>query len=212
MKLYTYFRASSPFRVRMALNLKGIEYEPEFVHLVKAEQKSPEYLKHNPQGLVPTLVDGDDSIIESTAIIEYLEEKYPEPSLLPGTALDRARIRSMAQLIACGIQPLNNLRVMKFMKGVLECDQDDVDEWYNHWIRHGFSALETLVEQYGGVEGYCYGDGITMADLYLVPQMYNAHRFGCDLDGYPNLRRIESKMYKHPAIDAARPENQPDAE
>lgn len=211
MKLYTYFRASSPFRVRIALNLKGIDYEPVFVHLVKAEQRSEAYLAENPLGLVPTLVDGGETIIESTAIIEYLEETHPEPSLLPGTALDRARIREMAQLVACEMQPLNNLSVVRYVKDALGVDQEASDTWYRHWIARGFEALETLVGRYGGTDGYCYGDTITMADLYMIPQMYNAHRADCDVSGYPNLTRIEAKLYEHPAIDAARPENQPDA-
>jgi len=210
MKLYTYYRSSSSFRVRIALNLKGIAYEPVLVNLVKAEQQGPEHLKRNPQGLVPVLEDGDFTISQSAAIIEYLEETRLEPALLPKNPKDRAEVRRMVNLIACDIQPLNNLKVLKYLKDPLGASQEEIGIWYNHWISLNFKALETLVKAKDGQ--YCFGDQVTMADIFLIPQMWNANRFNCDLSPFPALVAIQERLYQLEAFDQARPENQPDAE
>ena len=209
MKLYTYYRSSSSFRVRIALNLKGIAYQPVFVHLVRGEQAGAEHLKRNPQGLVPVLEDGDFTISQSLAIIEYLEETHPEPALLPSRAKDRAEVRRMVSLIACDIQPLDNLKVLKYLKDPLGHSQEEIGIWYNHWISLNFKALEQLVKNKGG--GHCFGECVTMADVFLIPQMWNANRFKCDLSEFPSLLAIQRRLYKLEAFDQARPENQPDA-
>lgn len=210
MKLYTYFRSSSSFRVRIALNFKGIEWTPEYVHLVKGEQKSDDHLARNPQGLVPVLDDNGDIITQSHAIIEYLEETCPEPALLPPAPLDRAHVRSMVNLIASEMQPKNNLAVMQYIKDPLGHDQAAVDTWYKHWVGKGFTALEELVKRHGSPNGYCFGDSVTMADVFLVPQIWNARRFNVDMSQFPNLERIEAKLYQLDAFESAKPENQPD--
>jgi len=209
MKLYTYFRSSSSFRVRIALNVKDIDYEPVFVHLVKGEQAGEAHLKRNPQGLVPVLEDGDFMVSQSVAIVEYLEETHPEPPLLPPDPKARAEVRRLVDLIACDIQPLNNLKVLKYLKDPLGHTQEEISLWYNHWISHNFRALETLVGEKGGQ--YCFGDKVTMADVFLIPQMWNANRFNCDLTPFPTLLEIQEQLYKLEAFDSARPENQPDA-
>lgn len=211
MKLYTYFRSSSSFRVRIALNYKGIKWTPEYVHLVKGEQRSDDHLARNPQGLVPVLEDEGELITQSHAIIEYIEDLYPEPALLPSAPLDRARVRAMVNLIASEMQPKNNLEVMKYIKDPLGHDQADVDTWYRHWVVKGFTAMEELVNRYGGEDGYCFGNTVTMADLFLVPQIWNAKRFNVDMSQFPSLSKVEAKLYKIAAFENARPENQPDA-
>lgn len=209
MKLYTYFRSSSSFRVRIALNFKGISYEPVFVHLVKNEQRSGAHLGRNPQGLIPVLEDGDKVIAQSWAIIEYLEEVYPNPHLLPTAPHDRALVRQMVNLVACDIQPLNNLKVLKHLKSMGH-SQGEVDDWYRHWIELNFAALERLTQKHGGT--YCYGGQVTMADVFFIPQIWNARRFNTNLDAFPKLQRIEEALYKLDAFDKAKPENQPDFE
>ncbi len=209
MKLYTYFRSSSSFRVRIALNLKGIDYQPVFINLLEGEQRNEAHRQRNPLGLVPVLEDGSHVLGESTAIIEYLEEAQPEPRLLPNGTVARARVREMVQTIACDMQPLCNLAVLKYLRNPLGSDQAGSDAWYAHWMARGFTALEELTRRHGG--DYCFGDTVTMADVFLLPQMWNARRFGCDVTPYANLTRIEARLYEHPAIDTARPENQPDA-
>lgn len=212
MKLYTYFRSSSSFRVRIALNLKGLEYEPAFIHLVKAEQKSANYKNLNPLGLIPALEVNDNVLAQSTAIIEYLDETHPTPPLLPSDPIERAQIRSMVALIACEMQPLNNLSILQYLKNDLEQNQASVDQWYAHWIARGFDALEILIDRHGGKEGYCFGNSITMADVFLVPQVWNALRFKCDLSAYKKINRIYNDLLKIEAIKKALPENQPDVE
>ncbi len=176
---------------------------------MKGEQAGAEHLKRNPQGLVPVLEDGEFTISQSLAIIEYLEETQPEPALLPKSPEDRAGVRRMVDLVACDIQPLNNLKVLKYLKGPLGHSQEEIGLWYNHWISLNFKALETLVKDKGG--GYCFGDSVTMADVFLIPQMWNASRFDCDLAPFPALAAIEERLYKLDPFDTARPENQPDA-
>ena len=212
MKLFGYFRSSAAYRVRIALNLKGIEVEHRPVHLRRRDQDAPDYVRMNPQHLVPTLEDGGDVLIQSLAIIEYLDETHPEPPLLPADPAGRARVRAIAQAIACDIHPLNNLRVLKYLAGPLGIGEDAKNEWYRHWVALGFDAVESMLVTAAGTGEFCHGDAPTLADLCLVPQVYNAERFGCDLDPYPTIRRIAGTCRRHPAFAAAAPERQPDAE
>ena len=211
MKLYNYFRSSAAYRARIALNLKGIKPENVFIHLLKNEQRTTEYLKVNPQGLVPTLVDGDEVITQSLAIIEYLDETHPEPPLLPGTAADRARIRSLALTIACDIHPIDNLRVLRYLTGVLGVSEDDKNKWYEHWVREGLNALETQLAGHPRTGRFCHGDTPTLADICLVPQLANARRVNMDIDEFPTIARIEVACQALPAFADAAPMKQPDA-
>jgi maleylacetoacetate isomerase/maleylpyruvate isomerase len=209
LTLYTYFRSSAAFRVRIALNLKGLSYEPRFVHLKRGEQRAGGYLALNPQGLVPTLVHDGQVLGQSLAIIEYLEERYPEPPLLPKPAAERARVRALALAVACEIHPLDNLRVLQYLEKVLGRSEAERLAWYRHWIHEGFRALEAMLAP---AAAYCHGETPTLADCCLVPQVWNARRFECDLAPYPNIRRIYETCVRHPAFVAAAPENQPDRE
>jgi maleylacetoacetate isomerase/maleylpyruvate isomerase len=177
--LYTYWRSSAAYRVRIALNIKGVEYDSRSVHLVRdgGEQHSPAYRQINPQGLVPALVHEDRIYSQSLAIIEYLEERYPEPSLLPRDPGDRARVRGLAQMVACDIHPLNNSRVQKYLVGELGLGDEQKLAWYRHWITLGFGAIEARLDQDGYTGRFCHGDTAGLADLCLVPQVYNAERF-----------------------------------
>jgi len=209
MKLYTYFRSSAAYRVRIALNLKALDYEAIPIALAKdGEQTQDDYLQVNPQGLIPTLVDDGVSLTQSLAIIEYLEEKYPDIPLLPENPVDRAHVRAMALSIACDIHPLNNLRVLNYIRDELSQQESAVKQWYQHWITRTFTGLEKLVESYGG--DYCFGNTITLADVMLIPQMANAKRFDTDLKPFPRLNRINDVLVLHPAFEAAAPDNQPD--
>ena len=210
--LYTYWRSSSAYRVRIGLNLKGIDYEPSFVHLVRegGEQHKPEYRRINPQGLVPTLVDGEHVIHQSLAILEYLDETRPEPTLLPGSAGDRARIRALAMIVASDIQPVQNLRVLQYLVEELGQPDEKKIEWIRDWINRGFEALERhLQDPRTGV--FMHGNTSTMADCVLVPQYYNAARFGVDMKPYPTIDRIYATCMELDAFTRAAPENQPDA-
>jgi maleylpyruvate isomerase len=211
VKLYTYFRSSAAYRVRIALNLKGLPYEMIPIHLTKdgGRQRTPEYRAVNPQMRVPTLaLSSGDVLTQSLAIIEYLDEINPEPPLLPTDALDRAKARSIAQLIACDIHPLNNLISLQYIKRQLKHEQPDIDEWYKHWVLEGFTALETML-----MPGpYACGSKVTVADLCLVPQVANARRFKVPLNAFPKIVAVDAACLKLPAFDKARPENQPDAE
>jgi maleylacetoacetate isomerase len=211
MQLYTYFRSSAAYRVRIALNLKGLEYESLPVHLTRGggEHRKSDYLALNPQGLVPFLIDGEARIAQSLAIIEYLEETHPQPPLLPRAAAERAHVRSLALAIACDIHPLNNLRVLEYLRGPLGLDAAAVNAWYAHWIASGLRALETAAARADG--RHLVGTQITLADICLVPQMYNARRFGCDLAPYPRLNEISAHLEGLPAFAKAAPEAQPDA-
>ena len=213
MKLYSYYRSSAAYRVRIALNLKQLPYETVGVHLLKngGEQKQSAYRAKNPQKLVPALEDNEQVFTQSLAIIEYLDEAYRTQPLLPAAATERARVRAMAQLIACDIHPLNNLRVLGYLQNQLGADETAKTEWYRHWIQEGFAALETLLqsEQTGR---FCHGDTPTLADCCLVPQVYNARRFQVDLSPYPTIVRIVAECGALPAFQTAAPENQPDAE
>ena len=211
MKLYTYFRSSAAFRVRIALNLKGIKYQPVFVHLAKGEHRKPEYAKVNPQALVPTLELHDGTrLSQSLAIIEFLEEKHPKPALLPQDALGRTRVRSLSYLVASEIHPLNNLRVLQHLKNALGQSQEQIDAWYRHWIADGLAKLEA--ELSGGKGEFSHGESPTMADCCLVPQIFNAQRYNCDLAPYPATMRVFEQCMKLAAFDSAQPAKQPDAE
>ncbi len=210
--LYDYWRSSASYRVRIALNLKGLAYEQRSVHLAKGEQKDEAYIQLNPQGLVPYLIDGDVALSQSLAMIEYLDERHPTPPLLPQQAEGRAITRAMAQLIACDTHPLNNLRILKYLTGKLAQDDEAKTTWIHRWIAEGFSALESLVLRHGSDGHFCYGIHPTLADCCLIPQLYNARRFGCDLNPYPTLTKIEGHCLTLEAFMKAVPENQPDAQ
>ena len=211
MLLYDYYRSSAAYRVRIALNLKGLEAERRFVHLRKGEQRAPEYLETNPQGLIPTLVVGEQRLTQSIAIIEYLDETHPQPPLLPKDAEGRAFVRSIALAIACDIHPIDNTRVLAYLEKPLGLDPAARDEWYRHWIREGFRAIEALLSQRSkGV--FCHGDAPTLADICLVPQVANANRFKVDLSPYPRIRAVEAACQELAAFQKARPDQQPDAE
>ncbi|HWG00039.1 MAG TPA: maleylacetoacetate isomerase [Steroidobacteraceae bacterium] len=211
MKLYTYFRSSAAFRVRIALNLKGIACDSVAVDLRPGAHRQPGYLTCNPQGLVPALEDDGAVIAQSLAIIEYLEETHPQPPLLPRSALDRARVRSMALAIACDLHPLNNLRVLNYLRSPLGQDEAAVDTWYRHWIAEGFRALEEEAARASGDGRHMFGSEVTLADVCLVPQMFNAHRFKCNVQPFPTLRGICESLQTLPAFARAAPAAQPDA-
>ena len=214
MKLFTYYRSSAAYRVRIALNYKGIPHGTVPVHLVRdgGQQHSESYREMNPQGFVPALADDGHVFAQSLAIIEYLEETNPDPPLLPPDYAGRAIVRLMALGIACDIHPLNNLRVTNYLRGPLGQGDEAVAEWIRHWIGEGFRALEELARRHGDGRNYLYGNGVTLADVCLVPQMYNARRYYCDVTPYPALVAIDAHLASLPAFAAARPEAQPDAE
>ena len=211
MKLYSYFRSSAAYRVRIALNLKGIAYETAPIHLVKegGHNKRPEFRAINPQMRVPVLdAPGGEHLLQSLAIIEYLDETQPEPPLLPKDPIARAKVRALADLIACDIHPLNNTSPLRYLKNVMGQEQSAIDAWYHHWVVTGFEALEALL----GSGPYAYGKAVTIADLCLVPQVYNARRLKVPLEKFPKIVAVEAACMALPAFDRARPENQPDAE
>ncbi|MBB3220522.1 maleylacetoacetate isomerase [Pseudoduganella umbonata] len=213
MKLYTYFRSSAAYRVRIALNLKGIDAELVPVHLLKdgGEQFGPAYDALNPQHLVPLLEHDGMALGQSLAIIEYLDETHPQQPLLPPDARGRARVRALSQAIACDIHPIDNLRVLKYLSDKLDVSLDQKGAWYRHWVALGLEALERQVSRDRETGSFCHGDTPTMADCCLVPQLYNARRFDCDLAPYPTLTAIASRCEALPAFDAASPDKQPDA-
>lgn len=211
MKLYTFFRSSAAFRVRIALNLKGLEYESIPKAFAKHEHRAADYLAVNPQGLIPAL-DTDGAVLsQSLAILEYLEETHPTPAFLPSDAIGRARVRSMALAIVADLHPLNNLRVLNYLRKELGQDDNGVNTWYRHWVTEGFTGLEQQARSYSKGNRYCYGDAISLADICLVPQMFNARRFETDLSAFPTLVAISTHLESLPAFEAARPELQPDA-
>ena len=211
--LYGYWRSSSAYRVRIALNLKGIEYRQAAVHLVRegGEQNFPSYRAINPLGLVPALVHGEQVVVQSVAICEYLEENFSARPVLPTDPAGRARVRSMVQTICSEIQPLNNVSVMRYLEQSMGQLAPSIAEWYSHWIERGFTALESWLGE-AGSGLYCQGDSPTLADCFLVPQVYNAERFNCDLGSFPEIMRIVAQCRSLEAFDQAAPENQADAE
>lgn len=213
MKLYTYFRSSAAFRSRIALNLKGVTYEAVYVDLraPTSGQRTPEFLAVNPQGLIPVLEHNGRTITQSLAIVEYLDETFPQPPLLPAAAADRAAVRAMALTVACDVHPLNNLRVLNYLRAPLGHDDEVVNAWYRHWVAAGFGALEEDAKRTSGDGHYLFGKSVTLADIFLVPQMYNARRFKCDVTPYPTLRSICAHLESLPAFAQAVPEAQPDA-
>ncbi len=215
LRLYGYWRSSAAYRVRIALNLKGLAYESVPVHLIRdgGEQHRPEFAAANPQKLVPVLQHGNRWIRQSLAIIEYIDEFWPEvPSLLPATARGRARVRALSLMVACDIHPLNNLRVMQYLERELHAPPPARDAWIRHWIAEGLQAFETMLVEDVARGTFCDGDTPGIADCCLIPQVYNARRFEVDLSPYPTVRRIESECLALPAFDAARPEQQADAQ
>jgi maleylpyruvate isomerase len=211
LRLHSYFRSSAAYRCRIALNLKGLAHEMAFVHLIKdgGQQNAPAYRALNPQALVPTLEHDGRVITQSLAIIEYLDEIEPRPPLVPGDAAARAHIRAFAQAIACDIHPIDNLRVLNYLKAAMQQDQPAVDQWYRHWVEIGLNACEQLLPAQSHT--FCFGDQPTLADACLVPQMFNARRFNCDLSRMPRLVAVDAACRKHPAFAQAAPEAQPDA-
>ena len=214
MKLYSFFRSSASYRVRIALNLKGVDYEQLPIHLRRGggEQFGAAYQAINPQALVPALEDGGRVLIQSLAIMEYLDERFPKPPLLPEAPADRAFVRSMALVVACEIHPIQNLRVLVYLKNSLKHSDEDVNRWAQHWISLGLSALEQMVAAQSQRGKFCFGDAPTMADICLIPQLANARRFNCDLADFPSLMKIDENCMILPAFANAAPEKQPDAE
>ncbi len=207
MRLYTYFRSSAAYRVRIALNLKRVSYEAVAVNLLKGEQREAGYKALNPQMRVPSLDIGETTLVQSPAILEYLDEAYPEPPLLPMGAVNRAKVRAIASLIACDIHPLNNSGTLAYLKNRLGHDQAAADEWYAHWVREGFDAVEAML----GPGPYAFGAKITLADVYLVPQVFNSRRFNVPLDAYPKIAAVDAACAELKAFQDAAPANQPDA-
>jgi maleylacetoacetate isomerase len=211
MRLYTYFRSGTSHRVRIALNLKGLAYQPIPVHLLKGEQRQEYYRTLNPQGLLPLLEDGELRISQSLAIIEYLERTYPEPPLLPEDPAGEARVRSLALICACEMHPLNNLRVLQYLKNSLGLDQAARDAWCRHWMEEGFTALEQRLVTEPETGRFCHGDQPTLADICLVPQVVSSQRWSTDLGPYPTVRQIYNTCLELEAFMTAMPANQPDA-
>ena len=204
--LFDYYRSSAAYRVRIALNLKGVDYERRPVNLLESEQRSDDYRALNPQGLVPMLEIDGHRLTQSLSIIVYLDQAFPDPPLMPSDPADGAHVRAMALAVACDIHPLNNLRVLKYLKGELGHSQEDVDHWYAHWIREGLPALEAMAK--AGAGRFLFGDSPTIADVCLVPQLYNARRFNVPLDNYPTLLRADENASRLDAFAAAHPDKQ----
>jgi maleylpyruvate isomerase len=209
--LHGYYRSSASYRVRIALNLKNLKTDHIAHHLRKNEQTAPDYLKCQPQGLVPALQTDDTTLIQSMAIIEYLDETHPNPPLLPKDPAGRARVRALAQIICCDIHPVDNLRVLRYLRTELGQDEAAIQTWYNHWIAEGFAAFEHLLQQ-PGTGTFCHGDTPTLADLCLIPQIFNAGNYKLDLTPYPTIRRINEACQALPAFADAAPGKQHDSE
>ncbi len=213
MHLYGYYRSSSSYRLRIALNLKGLAPEQSFIHLRKGDQFGEDYVKLNPQQQVPTLItDGGDALVQSPAILEWLEETYPEPPLLPADPIDRQRVRAIAAAVGCDIHPLGNLRVLKYVRDEFGQDEAGSFAWARHWVELGFTGIEAMLAGDGRTGRFCHGDAPTMADVYLVPQVFNSARFGVDMGKFPTIARIHAACNEVEAFAKAAPGVQPDAE
>lgn len=211
MKLYDFSRSSAAFRVRIGLNLKGLTYEQAKISLPEGAQFGDDYRKVNPQTRVPTLIDGDLTLFQSMAILEYLDETHPEPAFLPSDMAGRARVRGLANIIACDIHPLNNLAVLKFLAKEMGSDKDAINvTWYHHWIHEGFRALEAHLARDGATGTFAHGESPGLVDICIVPQVFNAQRYECDLTAYPTLMRVFEACMALDAFDAAQPSKQPD--
>jgi maleylacetoacetate isomerase len=204
--LHDYYRSSAAYRVRIALNLKGVDYERRPVNLLDSEQKAPSYRALNPQGLVPMLEIDDHRLTQSLAICDYLDARFPKPPFVPKEPADRAHVVALALAVACDIHPLNNLRVLKYLSGPLHQEQEERDAWYAHWVAEGFDALEAMAKPRAG--SFLFGNSPTLADICLVPQMYNARRFNVPVDDYPTLVRADGSAADLPAFAAAHPDHQ----
>lgn len=213
LRLYTFFRSSAAFRVRIALNLKGLDYQSIPVHFRKngGEHRQPDFLRRNPQGLLPVLEHEPNVITQSLAIVEYLDATFPEPRLIPAAPNDRAKVEALAQIVACDIHPLNNLRVLNYLRQQLGQDDEAVTNWVQHWVTLGFEGYEGLIKAHSNGRFSC-GDSVTLADICLVPQVYNAVRFGCDLSSFPTIKSVDEHLKSLPAFMSAAPEQQADAE
>jgi maleylpyruvate isomerase len=211
MTLYGYFRSSAAYRLRIALNLKGLDYEQVPVALTQAEQLSDPFKRKNPQALVPVLEDGSLLLTQSLAICEYLDETYPNPPLLPKTPGERARVRALALAIACEIHPLNNLRVLKYLKRAMGQNEEQRNSWYRHWVDEGLTAVEAMLASHPQTGRFCHGELPGLADAFLIPQVGNAVRYECPLEPYPTIRRINEACLALPAFERAQPHLQPDA-
>lgn len=214
MKVHGYFRSSASYRLRIALGLKNVPHDKGFVHLSRGggEQFAPTFRKLNPQMLIPVVEDDGQVLTQSLAILEYLDEKWPDPPILPKTPAARARVRALALVVACEMHPLNNLRVLNYLTKDLGLPEDAKLEWYRHWVALGFDALEGLLAGHPDTGTFCHGETPTIADICLVPQVFNAKRFDCPLDAYPTVMRIFTACERLPAFAAAHPAKQPDAE
>ena len=210
LTLYSYYRSSAAYRVRIALNLKGIDYRLETLNLLTGEEKAEPYTELNPQKLVPTLEHHGKHLVQSMAILEYLEEVFPQPPLLPSDRTDRAWVRGLANIVACDIHPVNNLRVLKYLVQSFGVEEEPKLAWYRHWVTEGFDAIETHLLGRSN-ERFCFGETPGLADVLLIPQVYNARRFGVEMDHYPVISSIEQHCLGLPAFERAVPENQPDA-
>ena len=212
MKLFGYFRSSAAFRVRIALNLKGLKYEPQLINLSTGEHLSEKFLEINPQGRVPVLQVNEEEFFQSSSIIEYIDEKWPEPPLLPNDAKGRAFARSIANIIACDIHPLNNLSVLKYLTSVLKVGEIGRSEWYQHWVDQGFNAVEKLLNKKDENFRFSLGNIPGFIDVFLVPQVFNAKRFNCNLSNFPTINRIFAECMKIEAFQKAEPSKQPEAQ
>jgi maleylacetoacetate isomerase len=211
-RLATFFRSSTSYRLRITLALKGLDWQPSYVSLPRMEHRAGAYLALNPQGLLPTLVEADGTVLtQSLAIMEYLNEVYPEPPLLPANPVERAYVRALAQIVGCDIHPLNNVRVLRYLGSRWQLSENDTNEWYAHWIAEGFRALESMLARERRFGRFCIGDQVTMADVCLVPQIANARRFACDLSDYPRCVAIGDAAAELPAFKTAQPAQQADA-
>lgn len=210
LTLYSYFRSSTSYRVRIALNVKGADYNILPVNLLKGEQRSDDYRKVNPAGGLPTLVEDGQVFTQSLAILEYIEERWPTPALLPADAAGCARVRALSQVVGCDIHPLNNLKVLHYITGELAASEAQKLAWMHHWLAEGFRTFETMVAPLSGE--FCYGDQLTLADICLIPQVFNAERFGHEMSAYPTIMRIVAHCRRLSAFERAHPANQPDAQ